>query len=83
MQHNVLYEDRDIEVYLLDNEDMDDFMVDAVDKVQKRSHSNKRHAEKDKGGEQEVLLDEAAELDGYMQFGLCDQYDLGGSAWTL
>ena len=83
MQHNVLYEDKDVEIYLLDNADMDEFMIDAVGKVQKRGQRKKETVSKTKCTEQELSPDDVAELEQYMQFGLYDQYDLGGSAWTL
>jgi len=83
MQNNVLYEDKDVEIYLLENEDMDDFMIDAVEKVQTRSHRKKDSCARSKNTKQELSSDEVVELEHYMQYGLYDQYDLGGSGWTL
>ena len=73
MENNILYDDDDIELKLINNDEMVDFIEDAKDKVQKKSSKNDKKPKKEK---------EYANLpsDGYY-YGMFDQYDLGGAIW--
>ena len=73
MERNILYEDKDVEVKLLVEEGVDDFLDDAREKVQKR---NSKKSKKSKKQEQLELETELAYLEqGHFPFSRCDIYD--------
>ncbi|MCL2036302.1 MAG: hypothetical protein FWG83_02805 [Oscillospiraceae bacterium] len=76
MKNNILYENNDIEVKLLLEDGMDEFLDDAKSKVLKRSHEA---ASKRKSKHSERL--EQVELEEIFMLTEFDQYDLGGAAW--
>jgi len=75
MEHNIFYEDKDVEVKLLGGEGMDDFLSDAKEKVQKKSSSNKKTKSEAKKGPIEFDPD-LCRGGYYPYYGLRDHYDL-------
>ena len=79
MARNILYEDDDVDVMLLGSEDMDSFLADAKEKVQKSGQmKNKGESRK-----QSVFDPDFDELDYYRQYGMYEPYGLGGSKWNI
>jgi len=74
MAKNILYEDKDIEVRIIGEEGMEEFLADAREKVQKRSHK--------KTGRKPKKHDEYENYP-YSEYGRYAQYFLGGEAWGL
>jgi len=80
MARNVLYEDDDVEVKLLDDDGMGEFLADAKGKVKKPDYKKRPEAPKyNPNGTAGTELDRE-ELE-YIS-GLYDPYDLGGRAWA-
>ena len=82
MAHNILYEDADVDVKLLGDDGMDEFLADAKEKVQK--YANK----KAKGGSKYRRVGHAGQLDAKHEeleslYAMHDIHDLGGSRWRL
>lgn len=83
MVQNIMYENKDIDVQLMCSEDVETFLTDAREKVQKKLNHKKNENQSPKN---QAAFD--AEL---AAFGCChyfeddfyDPYDLGGSAWRL
>ena len=72
MKSNILYENKDVEVKLIFDVGIDDFMVDAKSKVQKRiARITKKKLRKQ----------EQIELEMEMMYNQLDHYDLAGGAW--
>jgi membrane-anchored protein YejM (alkaline phosphatase superfamily) len=83
MGRNILYEDDDVDVMLLNNEDMEEFLEDAQKKVQKKSHSSKKHRG-DTKKEHEDQLSLYSSFEGFEHgslFDMYDPYELGGRIW--
>jgi len=78
MSRNILYEDNDIDVKILGDENMDDFLADAKEKVQEPS--NKKSKSEDK--KQSVFGADFEDFEQYHQYGLYEPYGLGGSIWN-
>ena len=86
MVRNVLYEDDDVEVKLLDDDGLGEFLADAKGKVRKPGYKAKMHY-----GSKRVntaapvgLLGSGIDPEGVeSMFGVHDPFDLGGTAWTL
>jgi len=79
MQYNILYEDKDVEVKLLGNDDLDEFITDAKTKVKKAAtHKRGKHWPKTKKAEQLELEEDYQELGLYRQFGIYEPYGYGG-----
>ena len=87
MARNILYEDKDVEVKLMGGEDMDEFLADAKEKVQKLNHRkiNKKSKGKEKIENQSDFDADLAQYGyyPYSQHGLYDLFDLGGERWRL
>ena len=85
MERNVLYENKDVDVKIQDDEEMEAFLTDAAEKVQKKSAHPKKFRAKTK--EQAIEPDEfESSLEMYAAYpyarnGAYDPYDLGGPAW--
>ena len=77
MARNVLCEDKDVDVKLLGDEDMDEFLDDAKEKVQKHVYK-KSEAVHVRVGERDVDIDR---FEHHSLYGIYGTYDLGGSAW--
>jgi len=74
MARNVLYEDRDVDVKLLGDDGMDEFLADAKEKVQKKTRAgSKKQSESHLGPD-----DEFSDFGYHSPY---DPYDLGGRAW--
>jgi hypothetical protein len=85
MARNILFEDDDITVHLLDDEGMDEFLLDAREKVKKKSsvQSKNKDTEK-KQAEQLGIYDDFEDCGPYCPFlEMHDQYETGGKAWRL
>jgi len=79
MERNILYDDKDVEVKLLGNEGMDEFLADAREKVQKKTFKKS----KTETAKERLAEGFEAESSG---FGYCspfDHYEMGGRAWKL
>ena len=81
MERNILYENKDVDVKLLGNDDADVFLADAREKVQKKSFGAGK-TKKSKKDKTEFDADRA-EFGYYSYNRNHDLYDLGGDAWTL
>jgi len=83
MARNILYEDSDVDVMLVDDGGMDEFLADAKKNVQKpvaKKHKNKHKPRRPSIGQ--IELD--AELDDYPQYGTYGRYNFGGgNVWGL
>jgi len=88
MKRNILYENKDIDVKLLGNEDMDIFLADAQKKVQKfihkpistsKKHKVKTRKHKSKNFQYSGDISEFDELEDYFDYQ--SQYDLYGLGW--
>ena len=85
MSRNVLYEDDDIDIQILGDEDMDDFLADAREKVQK-SGSRKKSKEKAHDWEQVEFDRDFARYGGFPYSEMYDPhslYDLEGTRWKV
>ena len=80
MERNILYEDKDITVKLLGGEEMDDFLSDARDKVQKKG--NKKTADKPRRREQVEFDADLYEFGYYPYGGVHAPFDGGGGVWA-
>jgi len=79
MQHNILYENKDVEVKLLSGDDLGEFLTDAKAKVKKAvTHKRGKHWPKAKKSEQLELEEEYPGLGIYKQFGIYEPYGCGG-----
>ena len=78
MKRNVLYEDNDVDIKILGDESMDEFLADAKEKVQKPNH-NKSKVEAKRPS---IFDAEADELE-YQQYGLYDPHRMGGRIWNI
>ena len=81
MARNVLYEDKDVEVKLLDGEELEDFITDAKEKVQKQVFKKSRNGTKSQKAEHPGIYGGQKDYEGYQLFEMYDPYDLGGQAW--
>jgi hypothetical protein len=85
MARNILFEDEDVTVQLLENAEMDEFIADAKEKVQKKSNAAKKSnpGTKNLAAKQTELGDDAdADRDSLQSlYGLYDPFDLGGASW--
>ena len=80
MAKNILYEDDDVKVMLLNNAEMEEFIMDAKEKVQKPVNKKSIPVEK----RQSVFDDNLAgfyESEYYNRYSMYDPYGLGGMAW--
>jgi len=85
MERNILYEDQDVDVKIQGDEEMDIFLSDAKEKVQKRGvtttkPSRKIHVKKRPKRQIQSEFDADLMEHGYYPY---DIYDLGGEAWRL
>ena len=78
MSRNILYEDKDVEVKLLTEEGVDDFLNDAREKVQKRNHVKTK--KKSKKPKQLDFDEELEEYDcfPYSRYNVRDPFYIGG-----
>jgi len=76
MEHNIFYEDKDVEVKLLGGEGMDDFLSDAKEKVQKKSSSNKKTKPETKKAQVEEVDPDLCRGGYYPYYGFRDYYNL-------
>ena len=84
MENNVLYEDGDVDVIIAGDEDMNTFLFDAKDKVQKLTSKTKKNEEKlRKQPEQHELDFGFEEYNNYHYNRYRDIYDLGGRVWNF
>jgi hypothetical protein len=89
MANNILFEDKDITVKIVGDDSLTDFLTDAKEKVQKKSHriGVKKTKENPKSEEPPALNNDPAPRGfhqyPYPPYGWDDPYDLGGPAWTL
>jgi hypothetical protein len=84
MANNILYENKDVEVKLMVGDGVDDFILDAREKVQKRSAAKpKTPPKKSKKQEQEEQLQ--LELAEYACYPYNDPFysRIGGQAWGI
>jgi len=95
MKRNVLYEDKDVEVRLLGDDDMDKFLADAKEKVQKFAHTpkpssqhrrpNRKTKKRKTGGVEHIedILDDTLDfedVEGYPDYRQYE-YNFRGGAW--
>jgi hypothetical protein len=78
MAKNILYEEDDVDVRLIGDENMDDFLTDAREKVQKSSHK-KRNNESKKSS---IFDADFEDFEQYRQYGLYEPYGLEGRIWN-
>jgi len=83
MSKNVLYEDKDVDVRLLADDGMDEFLTDAKKKVQKKSFKKRKGGSKTPKIEQVEFDADLAEFEYYPYGRVNDPYDLGGRAWSF
>ena len=79
MARNVLYEDDDVDVMLLGDDDTEEFLADAKEKVQKSGH--KKTKNKEKNEEQISLYGDYEDFD-YPPYGKYNPYGLEGRIWN-
>ena len=77
MSKNILYEDDDIEVKLIGDENMNEFLTDAKEKVQKINNEAKIEKPQKHGKFDDYPID----YDYYYACEMYDRYDLGGVSW--
>ena len=82
MARNVLYEDEDVDVQLLGDEDMDEFLADAKEKVQKSGHVKNKQKEKVKNGEQMSFCGDYDDFEYESLHDLYVPYYRGGRKWN-
>jgi hypothetical protein len=84
MAQNILYEDEDVDVKLIGDDDMDEFLADAKAKVQKPGYKKSKTGAKKQSGLQLEIDDDFEEHENYRQqrlygsYGLYGSYDFGG-----
>jgi hypothetical protein len=81
MQKNILYEDDDVDVALVNDEDMNEFLEDASEKVNKPCTKKNKAASKKHDAEPIGLYDEYEDYDFRMMRGLHNRFAYGGEAW--
>ena len=74
MQHNVLYENNDVEVKLLGDDMVDLFLADAKTKIKKVGHKKGKHLLKNKGVKQLEFEEEYPGFGTYRQYGIYEPY---------
>ena len=79
MKRNILYEDNDVDVKLLCDEETNEFLSDAKEKVQKTSHK-KNKSEPTKPN---IFDSDVDEFELYHQYGMYDRYRSGGKLWEM
>jgi len=79
MARNVLYEEDDVDVRLLGDDDMDEFLADAQEKVQKSGHMKNKH--KKENGEQIEIYNEYEDFENSSLFDYSPYYR-GGRKWN-
>ena len=80
MKKNVLYEDDDVDIKLIGDEDMCEFLSDAKKKVQKSGHTKNKH--KKENGEQIELYDAYGDFEHGSLFDMYAPYFRGGRKWN-
>ena len=85
MQRNILYEDDDVEVKLICSEDIDEFLSDAREKVQKKSYNCKKYKADVKkwSGEQMSFYGNFDEFEYNSPYDMYVPYHLGGNKWEI
>ena len=85
MARNILYEDDDVDIQLLCDDDTVDFLADAQEKVQKKSYNNKKYSgdTKKESGEQMSFCGDFDDFERGSLYDMYDPYYLGGSKWKL
>jgi len=84
MQRNILYEDNDVDVQLLGDDDMAEFLLDAKTKVQKFASKRKNNGTKSgHAGRQLGLADDFEDDDCFPLCGMCISYELEGEYGNL
>jgi len=79
MKRNILYEDNDVDVKLIGDESMDDFLTDAKEKVQKSSCKKGKNETK----KPSVFDADVDDFDYYSQYNLYDPHYTGGRRWEF
>jgi len=77
MAKNVLYEDDDVKVMLLNGVEMEEFIMDAKEKVKKPANKKNISGEK----RQAMFEADFYESEYYNRYNMYDAYGLGGMSW--
>jgi len=83
MAQNILYENDDVDVAILESEDMEEFLADANEKVNKPGYTKKYDKNKTERGKHIPLYGEFEDIDYGMPSNMYDQYYMGGNKWKL